>query len=306
MNRIFSWFFSHKLVTLLLLVVLFLLFRPTNRPVPFATMGYPASDTFMEEGAMVGAPAQLKMRDDSTFPVPPGMETAPAPGITNRMVVQNSYLSLQVKNVADTINQIKQQTKSVGGYMVESNLSNPDEAANGHITVRIPQGQLDTVLSQFRSLAVKVVSENLLGTDVTDQFVDNEERLRILERNKARMEEIMDKAVEISDITSIQQQLFSIQSQIDSIKGQQNYLEKTTEMSLVTLYLSTDDLALPYTPSNSWRPELVFKEAVRSVLINLQKIGSVAIWVGVYALIIVPIVLLLVLLKKAVFPRRNP
>ena len=119
------------------------------------------------------------------------------------------------------------------------------------------------------------------------------------------MEDIMDQATEISDITSIQQQLFSIQSQIDSIKGQQNYLEKTTALSLVTVYLSTDELALPYTPSGSWRPALVFKEAVASVLINLQRLGSVGIWVGVYALVIIPALLLLLVLKKIFFPRKT-
>ena len=304
MSRLFGWIFSHKLVFLLLLIVLFLVFRPSNRPIPL-TMSYPGSDSYESVGnSAIGMPAQMKV-NDSVRSIAPEMDFAPAPGVQNRMVVQNSYLSLQVKNVSETIKQIKQQTGSAGGYMVESNLSNPDEAASGHITVRIPQQQLDTLLSQFRGLAVKVVSENLQGTDVTDQFVDNEERLRILERNKTRMEELMDKAVEISDIMSIQQQIFSLQSQIDSIKGKQNYLEKTTAMSLVTIYLSIDDLSLPYTPSGSWRPELVFKEAVRSVMINLQKLGSVGIWIGVYSVIVIPILGLLYILKKALVPKRN-
>lgn len=309
MSRFFGWIFSHKLVTLLLLIVLFLLFRPTRGPVPLS-LSYRDTDTFSTTGesVMMGAPTQMKMMaEDSvrSFPIAPGMDAAPAPGVANRMVVENSFMSLQVKNVSESINQIKQQATTAGGYMVESNLSNPHEAANGHITVRVPQEKLDQLLNQFRSLAVKVVSENLQGTDVTDQFVDNEERLRILERNKARMEEIMDQAVEISDITSIQQQLFSIQSQIDSIKGQQNYLEKTTKMSLVTIYLSTDELALPYQPTNSWRPALVFKEAVRSLLTNLQQLGSAAIWIGVYALVIIPVVVIGMILFRTLLRRHH-
>jgi hypothetical protein len=250
------------------------------------------------KSAVGGGPNMVGLSNESiSYPLD---QAAPAPDVTNRMVVQNSYISLLVKNVSETINLIKQRVTSVSGYMVETDISNPDEAANGTITLRIPQEKLDESLAYFRTLAVKVVSENLQGTDVTDQFVDNEERLRILEKNKARMEEIMSKAAEISDIVSIQREVFNIQSQIDSIKGQQNYLEKTTAMSKVTLYLSTDELALPYAPNNSWRPALVFKLAVRSLLSSLQGLGTILIWVAVYATIIIPLIIVIYLLTRFV------
>lgn len=285
MTRLIQWLKGHKLAVLLFLIILILLAKEKqSRFVNNTSVSYDAM-----ESKGLGAPG-MRQRN-SLMPEPPiDSGIAPASNVANRMVVQNSHLSLLVKNVSETLQNIKQRAESSGGYMVDSNLSNPQEAATGDITVRIPQTKLDETLVYYRSLGVKVVSENLQGTDVTDQFVDNEERLRILERNKSRMEDIMDRASEISDITSIQQQIFALQNQIDAIKGQQNYLEKTAALSKVTLYLSTDELSLPYAPAEAWRPRVVFQRAVRSLLTDLQGIGSGIIWIGVYGLLIIPII----------------
>lgn len=289
-----NWVKRNKLAAFLLVVVAYFLLKwllnnffgvvpltsrkaPPLLPPPVTLEGAPSSQG-------IGLPS---------FIPPYSQPPAPAPEVKDRLVVQDSHLSLLVKNVSQTLGAIKNRTTELGGYMVESNLSRPEEGASGQITVRVPQEKLDEALEYFRSLAVKVVSENLQGEDVTDQYVDIEARLKTLEKNKARFEEIMDQAVKIEDILRIQQEIISLQAQIDSLKGQQNYLEKTAQMSKITFFLSTDELSLPYAPSQPWRPEVIFKQAVRSMLGNLQKLGSLIIWVVVYAVIWLPIVLII-------------
>ncbi|PIR08533.1 hypothetical protein COV53_02500, partial [Candidatus Gottesmanbacteria bacterium CG11_big_fil_rev_8_21_14_0_20_37_11] len=221
----------------------------------------------------------------------------PTTDVTNRMVVQNSYLSLVVKKVADTLQSIKTYTTSIGGYMVNSDITNPEDNSSGNITLRIPSEKLEDALSKFRSLSVKVASERLNGTDVTDQYVDNEARLTVLNANMTRFKEIMSQANELSDILNIQQQIFSLQDQIDRIKGSNKYMEQTAKMSLVTVYLSTDEYTLPYAPSEPWRPDVIFKTAVRSLIGNLRGIASTAIWLVVYSVIWVPVLILVLYIR---------
>lgn len=286
---------SHKLVSLLLIVIIFLLVKNSRSPV------YPQSLVMNKGYSNVTGSPETTGRDTSAksnaFIMPQSGDYAPSES-TTRIVVQNSYLSLLVKNVSETLQQIKQHAQSKGGYMVETNLTSPDEGANGTITIRVPSEQLDTTLAYLRSLSVKVVSENLQGTDVTDEYEDIDEKRKILEQNKAKLQAIMDRAVEVSDILKIQQDVFNIQSQIDGLKGRQNYLEKNAAMTKVTIYLSTDELALPYAPNNSWRPALVFKYAVRSLLANLQQFGSFLIWAAVYSIIIIPLLIALLLISR--------
>lgn len=209
---------------------------------------------------------------------------------TDRLVVRDTSMSLQVKDVPSVINRIEQLAAERGGFLVNSSLSKPEGAASGNITVRVPENKRQEAMAEFRSLAVKVVSESVLGTDVTDQFVDNEARLEVLNRTKAKFEEIMARALTVQDLLEVQRELINLQSQIDSIRGQQNYLEQTAKLTVITVYLSTDDLALPYAPDASWRPAVVFKHAVRSLLVSVRKLGTLGIWLGVYSVVWVPIV----------------
>ncbi|OGK25863.1 hypothetical protein A3C28_02705 [Candidatus Roizmanbacteria bacterium RIFCSPHIGHO2_02_FULL_39_9] len=292
MTRFLTWLKTHKLVAVLLVIVAFLLLKNSSNPVDY-TIG--RADYKM-------APPQT----DLSFTLPDvgnsesrmGMESAPAPEVQDRLVVSNSYLSLLVDNVVEVQNQIIQTAERFGGYMVNSNLNNPQDAPTATVTVRVPSGRLQETLRLYRGLAVKVISENLEGEDVTDQFVDNEARLTTLNTTKAKFEEILAKATQIQDILNVQREIISLQSQIDAIKGEQNYLEKNAEMAKLTVYLSTDELALPYAPSETWRPEVIFKQAVRSLVSQIRKVGTFFIWLVVYSIIWIPILILIFLLKK--------
>jgi hypothetical protein len=224
-------------------------------------------------------------------------EVAPTDS-TSRLVIQDTNLSLQVKDVAAEIKSIESLTKQLGGYMVNSHLSQPESAASGNITIRIPEDKRPEALEGFKKLAVKVVSVSVYGNDVTDEYVDLGSRLLVLTKTKAKFEDIMDKAYVINDLLNVQRELISLQSQIDSLKGQQKYYEQSAKLSKVTIYLSTDELALPYAPTNEWRPAVVFKEAVRSLIGNLRNIGSLIIWLAVYSPIIIPVCLFLWYIRK--------
>ncbi len=295
--KIINWIKNNKLTTLLLLVVIYFIY--TNW---LANSLWYGGDNLMYQGS--SRTSMLKVADGSpgflggiNMPYPIN-QPPPAPEVKDRMIVQESNLSLLVNDVGKVITDIKNKASNLGGYFVNSNLSTPDSGASGQIIIRVPQNYLDETLVFLRSLAVKVVSENLQGSDVTDQFVDNEARMKILEGNKARFMEIMNKAEKVEDILRVQQEIFNIQSQIDNITGQQRYLSKNAQMVKITIYLSTDELSLPFAPIQSFRPDVIFKQAVRSMLTSVQKLGSLLIWVVVYAVIWIPVVLIIFIIKR--------
>jgi hypothetical protein len=226
---------------------------------------------------------------------------APPTDTTNRLIIKDTSLSLQVKNVEDSINSIELTTQNLGGFLVNSFLSKPELAASGNITVRIPEDKRSQALDAFKKLSVKVVSESIYGADVTDQYVDIESRLAILDQTKLKFQEIMDRAVTVNDLMNVQQQLINLQSQIDSLKGQQKYLEQSAKLAKIVIYLSTDDLSLPYSPTNEWRPAVIFKQAVRSLIGSLRSLGTLIIWLAVYS----PLLLVAYLVYRYVKSRRS-
>lgn len=285
------------LIIILIAVIAFLLLRRT--PPTFKTssrsLSLPATGGYSGESEEISFKSAAV--DSINMPnILPG--SPPAPDVLDRMVVQNSHMSLQVSNVEENLQKISQEVEKEGGYMVDSNISKPQDSASGNITVRVPTEKLDSFLGFCRGLAVKVVSENLRGRDVTDQFVDTQAKIDTLEKTKTKFEEILNKASKVQDILQVQRELVNVQDQIDRLKGQNKYLEQTAKMSKVTIYLASDELDLPYAPSEAWRPNVIFKTAVRSIISTARKLGTLFIWLGVYSIVWLPIVVIFIILKK--------
>lgn len=285
-----SWLKANKLTAVLLLIVAyFLLARFSTKISTPRYQTFEKSDNYEIADVTPAAP-RLQVG------IPSPTESTPRPEIKERKVVQESSLSLLVANVRESIDRINQITTDTGGYMVNSNLNRPDEASFGTIIVRVPSEKLQETLKELRALSVKVVSENLSGRDVTDEYENLDERLRILQSNKERLEEIMGAATTVEEILTVQEKIFTLQDRIDNIVGRQKYLEQTAKTAKIAIYLSTDELALPYSPQEPWRPQVIFKLAVRSLLTNLQRLGTLSIWLAVYAVVAVPLAIIVYLI----------
>ena len=286
-----NWIKMHKLATLLIVIVLFLLLKEQFAVNTFSSLKQRSlTSTSVDYGYAPEAKGGL------SFPVPPIQP--PVTDTANRIVIKDSQLSLLVKDVRATGDKILAQTKTLGGFMVNTSYNRPDELAFGTITLRIPTTKLDEALKYFRSLAIKVTSENLQGTDVTDVYVDLDKRLATLAETEAKFKEILAKATKVEDILQVQQQLISLQDQIDSLKGQKLSLEKQAQYTSVTIYLSTDELALPYAPDEAFRPDVIFKQAVRSLLGSIRDLGELLIWIAVYAVIWIPVLGAIIFYRK--------
>lgn len=256
--------------------------RLLSSPISRSTSSYDAS----YGGEMAMAPS-VKMSSVSGRNTLLSQSAAPTDA-TDRLVIKDTSLSLVVKDVASVISQIETTAKSFGGYLVNSYLSKPESAASGNIIIRVPEEKRTEVLTALKGYAVKVVSESVSGNDVTDEYVDLQARLDILYKTKAKFDEISDKAYTVNDLLNVNRELINVQSQIDSIKGQQKYYEQSAKLSKITVYLSTDELALPYAPTNEWRPAVIFKTAVRSLVGAFRSLGTLVIWLVVFSPIIIP------------------
>ncbi|HCC84125.1 MAG TPA: hypothetical protein DEP87_00340 [Candidatus Pacebacteria bacterium] len=296
LSPLFTWIKANKLSAFLLAVAAFLILRVyagSVTPMPYRNFD---SDTSYRGGVMMDSNVEVAsapmMAKTGVLPIVGGgnantvAEIAPS----DQMIARTTYLSLKVQDVPEVIRQSEVLATQLGGFFVNSSVSAADEDASGSITLRVPSVKRDEALTQLRQLGVRVISESIQGTDITDEFQDVTEELRILTSTKTRFESLLNKAETIADMLDAQRELLNLQRQIDSLKGQQEYLKKSAEFTLITAYLSTDELALPYsTPGQTWRPGVVFKEAVRSFLVNLRGLGNTAIWIGVYTPIWLPI-----------------
>jgi len=283
--KMWSWIVKNKVVVVLVLVIVYFLYRDRGPELFYKNVGSPM---MYEEDMMVESSYGSGVARSVGSAMIPTSEATPSLS-QDRLVVTESSVSLQVEDVADSISQIESLAENSGGFMVNTSVTSPYEGGSGYITIRVPAEKRAEVLMAMKEMAVKVVSEILYGTDVTDQYEDIGEKLRVLESTKRKFEEILSQASDVNDILRVQQQIINVQSQIDSLRGRQEYLEKTAALSLITVNLSTDEFALPYAPDEAWRPQVVFKLAVRSLVRTMRGVADVLIWVVVYGAILVPL-----------------
>jgi len=298
-----GWIKRNKVVTLLIILLLLFLGKDLFSTSLFQLQQSRLKTAQLESGVSeeIGlAPAA------GGLSLPISRQEAAPSETTDRLVVEESSLSMVVASVRETSDKIIDQAKSVGGYMVSTSLTNPEEAPFATVVVRVPSDNFRSVLDYFRSLAIKVTSENIKGTDVTDEYVDIEARVATLEKTKAKFEEIMAKATQVQDILEVQRQIIYIQEQIDSLKGRQKYLEQTAKLAKITVYLSTDEYVLPYAPSEAFRPGVIFKQAVRSLVRTLRSLAKAFIWIGVYAIVWLPAAILFFFVRKRWLKRKSP
>lgn len=294
LNHVMNWIKSHKLVILLFLVIAYLLFKDNIFNLQYSRNNYslPPTDSYNYPSSS-GISKSLPFVGEK----PQSFESAQV-ATDNRVIIRESNLSLLVEDVRKTGDQIVSFAKNNGGYMVTTSYTKPTESPFGNITIRIPTQKLDQALNYFRSLAIKVTNENLFGTDVTSEYTDIEARLATLQKTKTKFEDILAKASNVQDILTVQRELINIQDQIDSLKGQKQAIKKNAELTKITVYLSTDEIALPYTPDTVFRPDVIFKQAVRSLVNTLRTAGEVIIWIAVYSPLIAFAIVIFVLIKR--------
>lgn len=290
-----NWMKRNKLASVLLLVVAYLVVK--------SFLGSKVTPLYNSSSGFGGGTAEMSLKTApsslSRSAMPVAQDYTPVQ-TADRMVVRESDMSLVVKDVRGSVNRAIKYSESIGGYMVSSSLSQPQEAPFANLVLRVPSKELNTALDFFRSLSIKVSSENLFGTDVTDQYTDIDARLTTLNQTKTKFEEIMKQATKVQDILEVQREIINIQNQIDNLKGQQLYLEKTSELAKITLYLSSDEYSLPYAPAGSFRPEVIFKMAIRSLVGTLRGLAQLLIWIGVYSVIWLPILGVIIFFRRRI------
>lgn len=201
---------------------------------------------------------------------------------SNRLTVKNASLDIVVDNLLETISAISVLTRARRGFVVSSQIGGEGINQFGWISVRVPADELESTITQIRSLAVRVTGESTSTQDVTEEHIDLKSRLQVLEETLDQYLRLLDRAKNVEDILKVQKEATNIQSQIEQIKGRINYLETTSATSLLTISLqpstNPDPLVKP-----GWNPLETVKAALRGLSGFGQGIADALISIAVFS-----------------------
>jgi len=198
-----------------------------------------------------------------------------------RMIVRNGDMYLVVKDVSEAMEAISQLAGGLNGYVVSSSISGEEEDMRGWIAIRVPDESFETTLADIRELAVRVESESTNSQDVTEEYIDLAARLSNAEATEQEFLALLEKAEDVDDILNIYESLSRIRQEIEQIKGRMQYLERTSSMSLISVYLEPESSGRATVPAG-WNALQIFKSAARGLVITGQVLGTIAIWLLIF------------------------
>jgi hypothetical protein len=240
-----------------------------------------------------------------------GAPGRPQLSAAQRMVIRTATLKIVVDDPAVSMETISRMAEEMGGFVVSQNLykttsQNDIEYPQADITVRVPAENLTDALAQIRSQVKEpadLISENVSGQDVTNEYTDLRSRLKNLQQAEEQLREIMASAQKTEDVLAVHQQLTQIREQIEVLQGQIKYYEEAAALSSISVNIQAKAAIQPL-EIGGWQPVGVARDAVQALIFTMQVCGSIAIWGMLYLLpvglvIAIPILLVIWLIRRA-------
>ena len=157
--------------------------------------------------------------------------------VFGRMVIFTANLGLEVEDVDSAIEEIRRIAEGVGGFVSGVSTSKKDGHRVGYMSIRVPQGDFYVVIWKIEGLG-EVESKDIRGEDVTEQYIDLKARLNNLQKQEARLLEILAVAKTVDEILRVESELNRVRREIERLTGQLQYLEKRVELATITISLT--------------------------------------------------------------------
>jgi len=207
----------------------------------------------------------------------------PAELTEDRKIVKEGSMTLEVDDIAETMDKVAEMADELNGYVVSSYKHEYERGVSGHITIRVPVDEFEEAFIRLRQLAVAVPYETTTAEDVTEEYVDLEAQLSNLQATEAQYLVLLEKAETVEEMLKVQKELSNVRGQIEQIEGRMQYLEHTSETALIDVTLQeTQGLAGP------WSASAALQSAVRGLTTFGRGLATVLIWLGIFCWAWVP------------------
>lgn len=150
-------------------------------------------------------------------------------------LIKESYLRFETQDMDKTYMAITNYVSENKGYIQSDEQGKAYNEVNRNLVIRIPsenfQKTIDAISEQVPFFDTKRIS----STDVTEEFIDLEARLKAKRTLENRYLELLAKAQNVKDILEIEKELSAIREEIEAREGRLKYLENRVAYSTLSV-----------------------------------------------------------------------
>ena len=153
---------------------------------------------------------------------------------TERVIVHTAYARLVVGDINIAIDHITGLAAKYNGWLVSSSQSADN---TGQAAIRVPAEDLQDSLKDLQRMAIGVESMDLSSEDVTEDYVDTESKLKVLQTAETNYIRMIEEADNIQHNLTLQQRITEIQTEMEQLQGRLRYLTTVSAFSLINVDL---------------------------------------------------------------------
>lgn len=158
------------------------------------------------------------------------------PVFKDRMIIRTGAMSLETENFTETEKTITELASRFSGYITNSGSSvNTSGKRQGTVEARIPSQNFDNFISEAENSG-KVISLNINGNDITEEYIDTDARCKTQKALEERLIKLLEeKTAKLTDVVEVEEKLADVRAQIESMEGRMRFLKSQSDYSTLTV-----------------------------------------------------------------------
>jgi hypothetical protein len=147
-----------------------------------------------------------------SIPAAPVFATAATEAVqAQRKLIWTGELRLDVDILSNTVQRAAHLVEQAKGYIQAQRVDDD----NAHLTVRVPAGALSPTISALSALGSATVVR-VSSSDITEQYVDTESRMKTARALRDRLQGLLDRATNVTEVLSVERELARVQAEIEA------------------------------------------------------------------------------------------
>ncbi|MCX7656154.1 MAG: DUF4349 domain-containing protein [Treponemataceae bacterium] len=185
------------------------------------------------------SPAAKGISPDNQESLPQRSADSPESGVLptetlprERKLIYRAHIVLRVSDIQQTFNEVTGFLEAFGAYLAYQTTTEDSITAE----IRVPRERFQHILSQLEQLG-KVRTKNISTEDVTDTYVDLEQRIKNKRTLVERYREYLKNSKNIEEILKVEQVLSDATYELERLEGSFTHLSQQIAYSTINLVL---------------------------------------------------------------------
>ena len=167
-----------------------------------------------------------------------------------RQIISQASLDLEVSDVNAAATQLRGLVESIGGFIEHVSTSGGPNPEYGEAVVRVPGDRFLSALDSIEQLG-KAVGQSIGQQDVTGEAIDLEARLKSELSTEQSLLKLLDRAVSVSDVLTVERELSRVRAEVERLQGQLEFIQRSVALATITVTFVLPPGFTPAAPSAS-------------------------------------------------------